>query len=118
MVQVIRIKRIYEQPSKEDGFRVLVDRLWPRGMSKDKAKIDLWLKIIAPSGSLRKWFNHDPKKWDDFKKKYGLELKARRELLLKIKQAEKEKGTVTLLYSAKDEEHNQAVALSAILRET
>jgi len=113
---MIRVKRIYELPSKEDGYRVLVDRLWPRGMSKDKAKIDLWLKDIAPSDDLRKWFSHDPKKWDDFKKKYGLELKERQELLLKIKQAEKEKDTVTLLYSARDEEHNQAVALSAILR--
>ena len=113
---MIRVKRIYELPSKEDGYRVLVDRLWPRGMSKDRAKIDLWLKDIAPSDGLRKWFSHDPKKWDDFKKKYGLELKERQELLLKIKQAEKEKGAVTLLYSARDEEHNQAVALSAILR--
>jgi uncharacterized protein YeaO (DUF488 family) len=117
-VQMIRIKRVYEQPSEEDGYRVLVDRLWPRGISKNQAKIDLWLKEIAPSDDLRKWFSHDPKKWDGFKEKYGLELRRGRALLLEIKQAEKEKGTITLLYSAKDEEHNQAVALSAILRKT
>jgi uncharacterized protein YeaO (DUF488 family) len=116
--QMIRVKRIYEQPSKEDGYRVLVDRLWPRGVSKDQAKIDLWFKEIAPSEVLRKWFSHDPKKWDVFKRKYGRELGKKPELLLEIKRVEKEKGTVTLLYSAKDEEHNQAVALSAIIRET
>jgi uncharacterized protein YeaO (DUF488 family) len=114
---MIRVKRIYEQPSKEDGYRILVDRLWPRGMSKDRAKIDLWLKEIAPSDALRKSFCHDPKKWDYFKKKYQLELRKKPELVLEIKQAEKEKGTVTLLYSAKDEKHNQAIALSAILQE-
>jgi len=113
---VIRIKRIYEQCSKEDGFRVLVDRLWPRGVSKEQAKIDLWLKEIAPSNDLRKWLGHDPEKWNDFKKKYGSELQKKRDLLLEIKRAEKEKGTVTLLYSAKDTEHNQAIALGEILR--
>ena len=118
MVQMIRVKRIYEQVSKEDGHRVLVDRLWPRGMTKDHAKIDLWLKDIAPSDDLRKWFSHDPKKWNDFKKKYRLELRKKPELILKLKQAEKEKGTVTLLYSAKDEKHNQAIALNEILQET
>jgi uncharacterized protein YeaO (DUF488 family) len=112
---MIKVKRIYETPSSQDGWRVLVDRLWPRGVSKEHAKIDLWLKAIAPSDRLRKWFGHDPKKWDDFKKKYELELREKRELLLEIKRAEKERGTVTLLYSAKDEEHNQAVALRAIL---
>jgi len=114
---MIRVKRIYEQPSKEDGYRVLVDRLWPRGMSKDRAKIDLWLKEVAPSDALRKSFCHDPKKWDDFKKKYRQELTKKPELIFEIRKAEKEKGTVTLLYSARDEEHNQAVALSAILQE-
>lgn len=115
---MIRVKRIYEQSSKEDGYRVLVDRLWPRGISKDRAKIDLWLKEIAPSDTLRKSFCHDPKKWDDFKKKYRLELRKKPELILEIKQAEKDKGTVTLLYSARDEKHNQAIALSTILQET
>ena len=116
-MQMIRTKRIYEQPSKGDGYRILVDRLWPRGIAKDQAKIDLWLKEIAPSDNLRKWFSHDPKKWDGFKK-YQLELIEKQDLMLEIKQAEKEKGIVTLFYSTKDEEHNQAVALSAILRET
>jgi uncharacterized protein YeaO (DUF488 family) len=110
------MKRVYDQASKEDGFRILVDRLWPRGMSKDKVKVDLWLKEVAPSDDLRKWFSHDPKKWQEFKKRYEKELKDKQELLRKMKQAEKEKGTVTILYSAKDEEHNQAVALAAFLQ--
>ncbi|MGA2766906.1 MAG: DUF488 domain-containing protein [Candidatus Bathyarchaeia archaeon] len=113
---MIRMKRVYDQASKEDGFRILVDRLWPRGMSKDKVKVDLWLKEVAPSDDLRKWFSHDPKKWQEFKKRYEKELKDKQELLRKMKQAEKEKGTVTILYSAKDEEHNQAVALAAFLQ--
>jgi uncharacterized protein YeaO (DUF488 family) len=87
------------------------------GLSKDKVRVDLWLREIAPSAELRKWFSHDPEKWISFKKKYGLELKKKKELLLEIQHAEKEKGTVTLLYSARDKMHNQAVALSEILRE-
>ena len=114
--KIIKIKRIYYLPAKEDGFRTLVDRLWPRGLSKNKAKVDLWLKDIAPSDELRKWFAHDPKKWEEFKNKYKVELKDKKELLGKIKQAEKEKGVVTLVYSAKDEEHNNAVAIINILR--
>jgi uncharacterized protein YeaO (DUF488 family) len=114
---MIKIKRIYEPPEKEDGFRVLVDRLWPRGVSKDKARVDLWLKEIAPSDQLRKWFSHDPEKWGDFKKKYREELKTKEELLEEIKQIEKEKGIITLLYSAKDEKYNQAVALNEVLQE-
>jgi len=113
---MIKIKRIYEQPAKEDGFRILVDRLWPRGISKEKAKIDLWLKEIAPSDELRKWFGHDPEKWEEFKAKYEKELKGKQELLGKIKQMEREKGIVTLLYSAKDKEHNNAVALNTFLK--
>jgi uncharacterized protein YeaO (DUF488 family) len=115
---MIKIKRVYDKASKEDGFRILVDRLWPRGMSKDKAKVDLWLKEVAPSDDLRKWFSHDPQKWQEFKKRYEKELKDKQELLRIIKQAEKENGTVTVLYSAKDEEHNQAVALAAFLQKT
>jgi uncharacterized protein YeaO (DUF488 family) len=115
---MIKIKRVYDKASKEDGFRILVDRLWPRGMSKDKAKVDLWLKELAPSDDLRKWFSHDPQKWQEFKKRYEKELKDKQELLRIIKQAEKENGTVTVLYSAKDEEHNQAVALAAFLQKT
>jgi uncharacterized protein YeaO (DUF488 family) len=113
---MIKIKRVYDQVSEEDGFRLLVDRLWPRGVSKDKAKVDLWLKEVAPSDALRKWFSHDPKKWQEFRNRYETELKQKNETLHKIKQAEKERGTVTLLYSAKDEEHNQAVALAAFLQ--
>jgi uncharacterized protein YeaO (DUF488 family) len=112
---LIRIKRVYEEATSGDGFRILVDRLWPRGLSKDKAKIDSWLKDIAPSDDLRKWFAHDPRKWADFKTKYENELKGRQELLHKIQQAEKEKGTVTILYAAKDERHNNAVVLRVVL---
>ncbi|MGA2507821.1 MAG: DUF488 domain-containing protein [Chitinispirillaceae bacterium] len=108
---MLTLKRIYSPPSKTDGHRILVDRLWPRGVSKEKAKIDLWLKEIAPSDSLRKWFLHDPKKWDGFRTKYGLELDTKPGLLRTIKQIEKEEKTVTLLYSAKDERRNNAVVL-------
>jgi len=113
---MIRIKRVYDKPSKEDGYRILVDRLWPRGLSKQKAKVDLWLKEIAPSDELRKSFCHDLARWEEFNKKYTEELKSKKNLLHKIKQIEKEKRTVTLLYAAKDEEHNNAVALSGILK--
>ena len=115
---MIKIKRVYDSPAKDDDFRILVDRLWPRGLTKEKAKVDLWLKEIAPSNDLRNWFAHDPKKWQEFKSKYRAELKNKPELLAKIKQIEKEKGTVTFLYSAKDEEHNNAVALKVILEKT
>jgi uncharacterized protein YeaO (DUF488 family) len=112
---VIKIKRIYDPLEKDDGFRILVDRLWPRGVSKAKAKADLWLKEVAPSDDLRIWFSHDPKKWEGFKKKYEVELEGKRELLQNILQAEKKYKTVTLLYSAKDKEYNQAVALHGVL---
>jgi uncharacterized protein YeaO (DUF488 family) len=112
---MIKIKRIYEQAAEEDGFRILVDRLWPRGIKKETAKIDLWLKEVAPSNELRKWFSHDLEKWAEFKKRYAEELAAKKEMLKKIKQTEKEKGTITLLYSARDVEHNNAVALKAVL---
>jgi uncharacterized protein YeaO (DUF488 family) len=112
---MIEIKRIYEQAEEEDGFRILVDRLWPRGLSKKKAKVELWLKEIAPSGDLRKWFSHDPEKWEEFKKKYGQELLAKQPLLKEIRKMETQKGKVTLLFSARDTEHNNAVVLKAIL---
>jgi len=114
--EMIKIKRVYDSPAKEDGIRILVDRLWPRGISRDKANVDLWLREIAPSDDLRKLFSHDLKKWEEFKSKYEIELKGKQELLHKIRQIEKEKGIVTILYSAKDEEHNNAVALSAVLK--
>ena len=111
-----KIRRIYEESKRDDGYRVLVDRLWPRGLSKEKAKVDLWMKEIAPSNELRKWFSHDPGKWDDFKKKYKRELEDKEELLNRIREIEREKGTITLLYSAKEEKYNNAVALDNILR--
>jgi len=107
---MIKIKRIYEPPTEDDGFRILVDRLWPRGMSKDEAKIDLWLKDIAPSGGLRKWYAHDSKKWVEFKRRYFEELGGKRELV-KLILEKRGKGTVTLLYGAKEEKFNNAVAL-------
>jgi len=84
-----KIKRVYEEPGKDDGFRILVDRLWPRGLSKEKAKIDLWMKEIAPSNELRQWFSHDPEKWENFKKRYETELKDKENLLNKIREIEK-----------------------------
>jgi uncharacterized protein YeaO (DUF488 family) len=114
---MIRIKRVYDSPARDDGFRILVDRLWPRGMSKEKAKVDLWLKEIAPSDDLRRWFAHDPERWQEFRSKYEAELKNKQELLAEIKHMEKEKRTVTILYSTKDEEHNNAVVLSNVLGE-
>lgn len=106
----IRIKRVYEPPDKEDGFRILVDRLWPRGLTKEKASVDLWLKEIAPSTELRKWFGHDPKKWEEFKKRYLHELKENNEPVSLLKEQMK-KGVVTLIYGAKDEVHNEALVI-------
>jgi uncharacterized protein YeaO (DUF488 family) len=105
-----RIKRVYELPDKHDGRRILVDRLWPRGLTKEKASIDLWLKDIAPSTELRKWFDHDPGRWEEFKERYLDELKGNSEQIQLLKQ-ELDKGIVTLVYGAKDEEHNQAVVI-------
>lgn len=112
---MIKIKRIYEEKSKDDGFRILVDRLWPRGVSKEKAHLDLWLKEIAPSNELRKSFGHDPEKWEEFQKKYLAELKLKKEFLKQIKQIIKENKTITLLYAAKDTEHNNALVLKKFL---
>ena len=106
----IKIKRVYEERVQNDGRRRLVDRLWPRGLSKEKAAVDIWLKEIAPSTGLRKWFGHDPAKWNDFQKRYIKELDANPEPVKIIKDLAK-KGAVTLLYGAKDEEHNDAVVL-------
>ena len=101
------IKRVYEKPDDEDGRRILVDRLWPRGLTKEKAGVDLWLKDIAPSTELRKWFGHDPGKWEEFQKRYLRELNENDEAIQTLRQALKE-GRVTLVYGAKDEEHNEA----------
>jgi len=113
---MLRIKRIYEEPSTDDGTRVLVDRLWPRGVSKEEAKIDRWEKDLAPTGELRKWFGHDPAKWEEFLRRYRAELVGKEELLTQLRQ-EATDGTVTLLYAAKDEEHNNAVALKRYIEE-
>lgn len=106
----ILIKRVYEPAAKSDGFRVLVDRLWPRGLSKKNARIDLWLRDIGPSTTLRKWFRHDPIRWKEFIRRYHTELKTKKGLLAAIKQ-QAQIGPVTLLYSAKDEQHNHAIVL-------
>jgi len=110
----IRIKRAYEEPAGEDGERILVDRLWPRGLTKEKAKVDLWLKDVAPSTELRKWYAHDPAKWAEFRSRYLEELK-RNEEQLSLLRHETAKGTVTLVYGAKDKEHNEAVVLQELL---
>ena len=108
---MIKIKRAYQKPEEEDGFRILVDRLWPRGISKEKAKLDLWLKDVAPSTELRKWFGHDVRKWPEFQDKYREELKNNKTILSMIKKLEKENDTITIVYGAKDQEHNNAVVL-------
>ncbi len=111
---MIKLKRVYEPPSEKDGFRILVDRLWPRGLTKEKAGIDLWLKEIAPSNALRKWSHHDPKRWPEFKKRYFAELENNPEQVKNILSQSKGK-TVTLLFGAKDTQHNNTVALSEYL---
>jgi len=113
---MIKIKRIYDTPTLDDGIRILVDRLWPRGLSKEKAKVDLWLKEIAPSNELRKWYGHDPKKWTEFRKKYFKDLDMKRDLANQIVQKMKE-GDVTLLYSSKEEKFNNAIALKEYIIE-
>lgn len=113
---MIKLKRAYEIWDKSDGFRILVDRLWPRGISKEKAHLDLWLQDIAPSTELRKWFGHDPHKWEGFKEKYRQELKGKRELLKQLKSLEKKHKTITFLYGARDKEHNEAVILQEIFK--
>src|ERR1700722_10052020 len=112
---ILKLKRVYEAPPPPDGTRILVDRLWPRGLTKEKAMVDLWLKDIAPSNELRKWFGHDPKKWPEFKRKYLEELNANSEQLTLLRH-EVSHGPVTLLYGAHDEEHNQAVVLLELLQ--
>lgn len=114
---MVRIKRVYEQSKKEDGYRVLVDRLWPRGMKKEAAKVDLWMKDIAPSDALRKSFHHDVMKWPAFLKKYQAELKKKKLGLAELKKLEKEHGTLTLLFGARDLEHNQARVIAEALEE-
>ena len=111
-----KLKRVYEKAEKSDGFRILIDRLWPRGVSKEKVKIDLWLKDIAPSNELRKWFGHDPTKWATFQKRYKKEFNAKKETIDELKKVIKKEKVITLLFSASDEKHNNAVALKKILK--
>ncbi len=110
----IRLKRAYEPSKKDDGFRVLVDRLWPRGVSKSSARIDLWLKEIAPSAALRKWFGHDPLKWDAFRARYFRELQKNPEAVAQLNEIIRN-GPVTLLFAAKDQERDNAAALKEYL---
>jgi len=110
----IKIKRAYEQPQKEDGLRILVDRLWPRGLTKEKASVDLWLKEIAPSTELRKWFAHDPGKWKSFRGRYQTEISHNHDLIKVLKEKARE-GTITLIYGARDEKHNEALVLKQFL---
>lgn len=113
---MIRCKRIYEQPSRDDGRRLLVDRLWPRGISREAARIDDWLKELAPSDQLRRWYGHDPARWDEFRSRYRLELAGKGPLLEQLLR-EESLGPVTLLFAAKDAEHNNAVVLKEFLEE-
>ena len=113
----IKIKRVYEQPDKDDGLRILVDRLWPRGLTKEKAGVDLWLKEIAPSTELRKWFDHDPEKWKRFRGRYETEIRHKDDLIKVLKQKARE-GTITLIYGARDEKHNEALVLKQFLEKS
>ncbi len=111
----VKIKRVYEPTKRGDGKRILVDRLWPRGLTKARANVDLWLKDVAPSTNLRKWFGHDPAKWTEFKRRYRAELKKNVEQINRLKRDVK-RGPVTLLFGAKDTAHNEAAVLQKLLR--
>jgi uncharacterized protein YeaO (DUF488 family) len=111
---MIQLKRVYEKPSRKDGLRVLVDRLWPRGLTKERAAVGLWLKDLAPSTELRQWFGHDPVKWKEFQVRYRKELNEKKDSLKELKQKSKS-HIVTLLYGARDERHNEALVLKKIL---
>jgi uncharacterized protein YeaO (DUF488 family) len=111
---MIHLKRVYEKPSSKDGVRVLVEWLWPRGLTRERADVDLWLKDVAPSPELRKWFGHDPARWTQFQQRYQQELRHKQDAIQLLKQKGKE-GTVTLVYAARDEEHNGALVLKRFL---
>ncbi len=111
---MIKIKRVYDQPSRDDGKHILIDRLWPRGLKKEDARVDEWLKEIAPSSRLRKWFNHDPNKWDEFKKRFFMELLKKQNMVEGILSTAR-KGTVTLLFGSKEERFNNAAALKEFI---
>jgi uncharacterized protein YeaO (DUF488 family) len=111
---MVRLKRVYDRPDRSDGIRILVDRLWPRGLTKRAAAVDEWVKEIAPSPALRRWFDHDPKKWPEFRRRYRRELRAHAVLIEAIAR-EAMHHPVTLVYGARDEEHNDAVVLSDVI---
>jgi uncharacterized protein YeaO (DUF488 family) len=111
----VRLKRAYEPPAASDGYHVLIDRLWPRGVRRDEAQLDEWAKELAPSGELRRWFAHDPERFDEFRRRYTAELAAHEEKLRELRRRARN-GTLTLVYGAHDKEHNDAVVLAGILR--
>jgi uncharacterized protein YeaO (DUF488 family) len=110
----IRLKRVYDPPARGDGTRVLVDRLWPRGLSKEAAHVDRWMRDIAPSAELRRWFGHDPGRWDEFRRRYAAELAGHADLVRELRALAR-RGPVTLVFGARDTEHNDAVVLRAVL---
>ena len=114
---MIRLKRVYEKPAAEDGFRVLVERLWPRGMRKEEARVVLWLREAGASTELRKWFGHDPAKWEEFQEEYFRELSEKPEVVHQLINLLRENTAITFLFAARDEEHNNAVALKRYLEE-
>ena len=111
----IRLKRAYEPAAAEDGYRVLVERLWPRGLSKDRARVDRWIKEAGASTELRRWFGHDPARWEEFRRRYADEVRARPGVREELRGVLREHATVTFLFAAHDEEHNNAVALKELL---
>ena len=113
---MFQLKRAYEPASRTDGCRVLVERLWPRGVSKSQAAIDAWLKDVAPSSELRKWYGHDPARWDEFRRRYWAELRANCQAVDDLRAKER-KGKVTLVYAARDQEHSGALALAEFLKQ-
>jgi uncharacterized protein YeaO (DUF488 family) len=111
----VRTKRVYEEPALGDGFRILVDRVWPRGISRQRARLDEWDRTLSPSTELRKWFGHDPGRYEEFRRRYLEELQGHRDRLTKLRSLARQ-GTLTLVYGAKDPEHNQAIVLAEVLR--
>jgi uncharacterized protein YeaO (DUF488 family) len=111
----IRLKRVYEPPAASDGYRVLIDRLWPRGVSRERAKLDAWERELPPSTKLRQWFGHDPSRFAEFRRRYIEELREHRSRLTELRRQARG-GTLTLVYSARDTEHNDAVVLAEVLR--